>query len=365
MRLIADTDQALQYQGRAERTEDGQLWVFPYTQARFRFTGTTLSVRLRNHWNYGDIRLGVIIDGTQYSVRVPSPAEPQLPPYAEEDEGVLTLRIADHLPAIEHRAVVFKRQDGGMHYMEFIGVGIDDDARIMAPLDAPSERRIEIYGDSVSCGERNEAVLYTGKADPDVDLSSYSNAWYSYGAVAARALGAELRIIAQGGAPLLDGIGWFDAPNYKGMESIWDRVRYNPALGATSMWDFDDYAPQVVVVALGQNDSHPDDFMADDYDGATAAHWRARYADFVRALRARYPEARIVCTTTVLEHSTQWDRAIREAVDEVGDPRVSYFGYTRAGNGTPGHPRIAEDEEMARELVAYLKSFGDDVWHGR
>ena len=362
MRLIAYTNQAFQHQGRTERTEDGLLWVFPYTQARFRFTGTTLSVRLRNHWNYGDIRLGVIIDDTQYSVRVPSPAEPQLPPYAEEDEGVLTLRIADHLPDIEHRAVAFKRQDGGMHYMEFVGVGIDDDAHIMAPLDAPSERRIEIYGDSVSCGERNEAVLYTGKPDPDVDLSSYSNSWYSYGAIAARALGAELRIIAQGGAPLLDGIGWFNAPDYIGMESIWNRAAYNPALGEPIMWDFHDYTPHVVVIALGQNDSHPDDFMARDYTGETAAHWRARYADFIHALRAQYPDAHIVCTTTVLEHDANWDRAISEVVAECNDPQVTHFAYSRAGTGTPGHPRIAEDEEMARELCAYLESFGAELW---
>lgn len=365
MRLITYTDQAFQYQGRTEKTEDGLLWVFPYTQTRFRFTGTSLSVRLRNHWNYGDIRLGVIIDNTQYSVRIPSPAEPTLPAYAEEDEGVLTLRIADHLPDIEHKAVVFKRQDGGMHYMEFVGVAVDDDAHIEAPLEMPSTRRIEIYGDSVSCGERNEAVLYTGKPDPDADLSSYSNAWYSYGAIAARALGAELRIIAQGGAPLINGIGWFNAPDHMGMESIWDRVRYNPALGESSMWRFDDYEPQVVIVALGQNDSHPNDFMADDYDGDEAVHWRVRYADFVRALRGRYPHARIVCTTTVLEHSAQWDRAIRETVEAIDDPRISYFGYTRAGSGTPGHPRIAEDEEMARELVAYLDTLGADIWSGR
>ena len=217
MQFISASDESLRTQGRITATADGgQLWVYPYTQARFRFTGRTLAVRLRNHWNYGDIRLGVIIDNTQYSVRIPSPAEPDMPANCAEDPetGMLTLTIADHLPTIEHEAVVFKRQDGGMHYLEFAGVLVDGDARVSAPAQAPSERRIEIYGDSVSCGERNEAVLYTGKADPDVDLSGYSNSWYSYGAIAARKLGADLRIIAQGGAPLLDGIGWFNAPDY-------------------------------------------------------------------------------------------------------------------------------------------------------
>lgn len=339
MQFISASDESLRTQGRITATADGgQLWVYPYTQARFRFTGRTLAVRLRNHWNYGDIRLGVIIDNTQYSVRIPSPAEPDMPANcAEEPEtGMLTLTIADHLPTIEHEAVVFKRQDGGMHYLEFAGVFVDDDARVSAPAQAPSERRIEIYGDSVSCGERNEAVLYTGKADPDVDLSGYSNSWYSYGAIAARKLGADLRIIAQGGAPLLDGIGWFNAPDYIGMESIWNRAAYNPALGEPVMWDFHDYDPHIVVIALGQNDSHPDDFMARDYTGETAVHWRARYADFIHALRAQYPDAHIVCTTTVLEHDANWDRAIDEVVAECNDPQVTHFAYSRRALARPG-----------------------------
>ena len=82
------------------------LWVFPYTQARFRFTGTSLAVRLRNFWNYGHTRIGVIIDNTQFSVRVPSPVEPE-PDAAVSvgEDGMLTIRIASHLPNIEHRAI--------------------------------------------------------------------------------------------------------------------------------------------------------------------------------------------------------------------------------------------------------------------
>lgn len=223
--------------------------------------------------------------------------------------------------------------------------------------------RIEIYGDSVSCGERNEAVRYTGMADPETDLSSYSNSWFSYGAITARNLGAQLHAVAQGGAALLDGIGWFDGPDYTGMESIWDRIEYNPALGETKPWDFTRYTPHVVIIALGQNDAHPDDFMATDYNGEQARHWRTRYADFIRALRDRYPSAHIVCTTTALQHDAAWDRAIDEVCRTFGDPKVTHFLYSRNGSATPGHPRIAEHEEMARELTAYLEGFGDALWN--
>ena len=58
--------------GRIDRTPaDHQAWAFPYTQVSFRCTGTSVSVRLVNHWGYGDAYLGAIIDGMQVKARVP------------------------------------------------------------------------------------------------------------------------------------------------------------------------------------------------------------------------------------------------------------------------------------------------------
>lgn len=109
----------------------------------------------------------------------------------------------------------------------------------------------------------------------------------------------------------------------------------------------------------------PRDFMADDYDGEEATHWRARYVDFVHALRGKYPHALIVLATTVLIHDPSWDRAIDEVchtVNDEGDDRVQHFLYSRNAAATPGHPRVAEQQAMADELTAYLESFGPDLW---
>lgn len=342
---------AIRTMGRIDDADpERPVWVFPYTQARFRCTGTAVGVVLTNRRDYGCSCIGAVVDGMQTRVRIPVDDEP------------IVLTVADHLPDIEHDVTLFKRQDGE-HHLEILGFTVDDGAEVMPPADPEPTRRIEVYGDSVSCGERNEATLYAGRADPDADLSAYSNAWHSYAAIAARRLGARLHVVAQGGAALLDGTGWFAGPGYTGMESIWDRIEYNPGLGPSRPWDFSRYTPHVVVVALGQNDAHPDDFMARDYDGAQARRWRARYGDFVRALRDRYPRALIVLATTVLAHDAAWDRAIGEVCDAARDPKVVHLLYSRNGAATPGHPRIAEHGEMAGELVAFLEGFGEDIWH--
>lgn len=178
--------------------------------------------------------------------------------------------------------------------------------------------------------------------------------------------------MAQGGASLLDGIGWFCGPDYVGMESIWDRIEYNPFLGETKPWDFSRYTPQVVVVALGQNDAHPVDFMAADYQGEQSVQWRARYVDFLRTLRGKYLQATIICATTVLQHDASWDQTIDDAVRVVStgdrnngiapDPKVHHFLYSRNGSATPGHPRIAEHQEMADELTTFIESLGPAIW---
>lgn len=379
---ISPNDPAIRTMGRIDdKDPERPVWVYPYTQAAFRFTGTSLTVTLINHWCYGDSHIGVIIDGAETKVRIPSGADGT----HGASYGPVTLVLAEHLPDIMHEAVVFKRQDG-QHYLELLGFGVDAGAQVMPPSAAEPSRRIEVFGDSVSCGERNEAILYTGKGDPDVDLSSYSDSWRSYAAITARALGAQVHITAQGGASLLDGIGWFNGPDYIGMESIWDRIEYNPVLGAAKPWDFSRYSPHVVVVAVGQNDSHPHDFMADDYDSVEARHWRDRYLDFLRAIHGMYPQATLICATTVLCHDPSWDRAIDEAVrtfnETIGDDSLTSFGhttvngghpmkadaiahhflYSRNGSATPGHPRVPEHEEMARELVGFIGSLGDDIW---
>lgn len=384
---IPPTNPALRTMGRIDDTDpDRPIWVFPYTQVSFRFTGTSLAAELINYWNYGDSHLGVIIDGVPSAIRIPSGFFGDAPtgghdalPFAHP-YGPATVTLADRLPDIEHEVTIVKRQDG-QHYVQFLGFSLDPGATVMPPLDPAPSRRIAVFGDSVSCGERNEAARYAGQPDPETDLSSYSNAWYSYAAITARNLDAQLHDVSQGGAALLDGIGWFNGPDYIGQESIWNRIAYNPTLGESRPWDATRYAPHVIIVAIGQNDAHPVDFMADDYDGERALAWRGRYVDFLRTLHGCHPQATIICATTVLQHDPAWDRAIGDAVATFnkdlraeqpdsrlnpigahGAPVAYHFLYSRNGAATPGHPRVVEHEEMARELTAFITSLGPAIW---
>ncbi len=212
-----------------------------------------------------------------------------------------------------------------------------------------------------SAGEAAEAVEYTGCEDPKHN-GEYSNSWYSYAWMTARKLNAEIHDIAQGGIALMDGTGWFHAPDYIGMETAWDKIRYNPELGKTLDWDFGKYDPQLIIVAIGQNDSNPEDYMKEDFHGEKAVKWRRHYKGFLNQLRTIYPSAYIVCCTTLLRHDKAWDQAIGQAVEELQDERITQYLFGRNGDGTPGHLRIAEAEEMADELAAYIEDLNIEGW---
>lgn len=338
----------LQYSGRIGTDEKGRPeFVYPCTSVKMEFVGTAIHVLLENHSAYWNNYMGWILDGVQKKEGIPK-------------TGKASVTLGENLKEGKHTLLLFKRQDS-CHLVSLEGFFLSGQGYLIKP-EPLCTRRMEFYGDSVSAGEVSEAVDYTGKEDP-VHQGEYSNSWYSYAWMTARMQKASIHNISQGGIALMNGIGWFEPPDYIGMESVYDKVRYHPAMGRISRWNFENYRPHVVVVALGQNDSHPEDFMKDDYGGFKAREWIEHYSCFIGKLRKIYPKAVIILTTTILNHHENWDRAIEEAHKSMGDERVYHFLYCRNGNGTPGHIRISEAEEMAEELSGFIDRLGADVWN--
>lgn len=382
---------AFSYEGRIDHENvNAPVFVYPASFLCFRMRGKQAALIAENHHSYFENSLGVLVDGeyrgkvllhdgerTQgesikwFSLRMDHEKDDQVvkelsEAFGEGDQGGSEVRVYDLSPFLdgqEHEITIFKRMDA-CHYFTFYGI-IAPDGDILQNAWKSRDgirRRIEVYGDSISCGEVSEAIALCGQNDPDGHNGIYSNSFYSYPWILARMLGARLHDVAQGGISLRDGEGYFDMPNTKGMLSCYDKIQNNPSLGIRKTWDFSKYVPQVVIVAIGQNDAHPDNFMAQDYEGEKAAGWRADYAGFIRTLRERYPKATIVLTMTILGHDAAWDQAIEEVCQGLGDKKVVHFLYSKNGCGTSGHVRRPEAEQMAREMKDFLDGLGEAIW---
>ena len=363
MTEIKPSNAAFTYSGRIDFTDsDAPVLIYAASFLKIKFTGKECRLIAKNHHCWARNFLGIFLDGVQGKIEL----------FDDDQEHVYDLKNCirtengedfpddDYFKNIgegEHEFMVFKRQDGGQHYVTFCGLEIEESGSV-SPAGALPSKKLEVIGDSVSCGEVCEAIDCVASPDPENNEGRFSNSWYSYSWQIARKLGMELHDTSQGGISLLDGVGWFNGPSdLRGVESCYEKLKYNPPLGENK-WDFAKWIPDVIVIAIGQNDSSPVDIMKNDYNSAESRNWRARYEAFINRLLGLYPGVTIVCATTLLMHDKTWDEAIEEVVRKVKaddtSAKVYHFMYKRTGAATPGHPRIPEHDEMAAELSGFL-----------
>jgi len=333
--ITADSPQ-LNYSGRIDwQDPQAPAFAYPGTGVEFRFQGTSLKLELsEDNWNTGNY-VDIYIDNS------PVPKTIKLEP-KRFGKSTIIYDIAQGLEDKAHDVVLVKRNDYITGEFKFHSVIVD--GKILSP-EPDSQRLIEVYGDSISAGA---VVEYdqTGVQDPENNHEALSNAYYSYASVLARDYDAELSLIAQSGASLVDGFGFWHRET--GMETFFDKVK---PLRDAPTWDFTHQTPDLVIIALGQNDSATINIGKD----MAAVEWKQRYKQLIVKLRAKYPEAYFVGMFPNMYHDRQWDNYLSEAITEYrqenDDLRVFSLIHQQV---TPGHPRISEQQQMADTLKNFI-----------
>ncbi|WP_457323059.1 GDSL-type esterase/lipase family protein [Roseateles sp. P5_E11] len=321
--LIAADDPKLRWIGRIGSAPGGKLLAWSGSELRARFTGDQLTLRLApsrggiNHFT-------VEVDGRRHALALRSdgPADWRLP-----------------LTAGEHELRLVKRTEASQAESVFLGLRLAEGGKLLDPP-APRPLKLEFYGDSITAGACNGDI----GEDQYADLSSHDGT-RAYGAVTASKLGADYVGIA------ISGIGITATWDQLLMPEVWNR--YAPRLDAP-VAPPEARAPDVVLLNLGQNDHG---FPASK--GQTiAADFGPRYLAFVRGLRARYPQARIVLLMGGMSAPREQPaipRAVLGAVQTLrseGDAKVWSYRFEAF---SWAHPRIDVHALMADELTRFLK----------
>jgi len=348
-KLVNPNLDKLSYSGRIDYSNPlAPIFIFPASSVSMLFTGPKLKILVKNNHSYHDNYLGYILDGVQKKIHL------------SNDKILQEITLTSELQGDKvHEIILFKRQDG-CHEFTFCGFIISSESEVAIFFKKP-RRCMEFYGDSAAAGELIEDIDYKERQEFKHN-GEYSNAWYSYAMVTARNLKTNINIIAQAGIALLDNTGRFNVQGSIGMESIYDKLHFNPDIGNITKWDFEKYTPQVVVIDIGQNDAVPEDYMKEDRKGVRATNWKRHYREFVLNIRRKYPNAFVVLTTTIMNHHPSWDRAIGLICQEINDENIVHFLYSCNGRGTPLCTRIWSAEQMSFELSIFLKSFGTRIW---
>lgn len=304
------------------RLDDAMRHRFGWSGAGFvvRFDGTGASVTMDDAAGYWT----VVVDG-------------DVQPTLLTSGGEQTYVLAADLPTGEHVVEVYRRTEGSFGPTSIGEVTIEGE--LLPPL--PVDRRIEVIGDSISCGYGNEGP------DEFCQFSAETeNNYLAYGSVAARAVGAEVVTVAWSGKGMVFN---YDTDTFEPLPEVYDRI----AASEQATWDFS-WQPDVVVINLGTNDFSTD---GDPSEG----QFVGAYVDFLAHLRDVYPDALLMPVAPALGGGelTLVEGYIQSAIGmrmAAGDDNVAFanINVDPIGFGCDYHPSVASHAAMADLLVEEL-----------
>lgn len=308
-------------------TDANPKFAWSGSAMRARFTGTGVRIKLSGSPN----QFAYTIDGAA-------------PKTLKTMSGTTTYTLATGLAAGEHEVYVHRRTEAFLGDNTFSGFEFDGGALLPPP--PAHARRLEIIGDSITCGYGNE-----GKDQYCSFTADTENHYATYAAIAARNLDADLHVQAWSGIGMYRDYG---GSTMDQMPVRWGRTNPNDA---ASTWDTSKYQPHAVIINLGTNDFAK---------GDPGKPFETAYLGFVRKLRTAYPGAWIFPSVGPMLSGAQLTGAktyINNVINTLkteGDAKVALIEFaTQAasdGYGCDWHPSLATNAKMATVLEAALKS---------
>lgn len=331
--FISPNSEFIQYQGRIGADSTAKILYWSGSSIKVQFKGEEIAVVLKDEG--GDNYFNVLVDGELKEILRP-------------DTVKKTYVLAEDLENVTHVVELFKRTEWDRGKTWFYGFEPGEGAEFEMPF--VKKRRIEFYGNSITAAYAVED--YSDKDSPD---STYTNFYQSYAALTARHFQANYDAIVRSGIGIT--VSWVPVI----MPEIWDRL--DPT-DSESKWDFSLRPnPDLVVINLLQNDSWlinmPDygEYKKRFPDRKPSIEYvTARYQDFIRNIRAKYPAAHIISmlgNLDITKESSPWPKYVEEAVENMGDSKL--HSLIVPYKDTPGHPRVEEQQVLAQALIAKIQ----------
>ncbi len=325
-------DAHIVYEGRVAKKNDAAVLMWSGTAVKINFKGTGISgiFKESDTANY-------------YNVFIDS----QLIRVVHFDTIVKTYVLANDLKDTAHTLELYKRTAWDKGKVFFYGFVFSNAAILLPPTEQPA-RKIEFFGNSITCGYGVE------DNSNDLGIGFFENSYNTYAAITARHFNAQAHYTVKSGIGIT--ISWFPLL----MKEMYSRL---DATNPNSKWSFSSYIPDVVVINLLQNDywlvKMPEHAEFKKNFGSKApdsVFIIQQYKNFVQLVRQQYPQAKIICmlgNMSITENGSPWPSYVQTAVDAMHDKNI--FTLFVPYKETPGHPNKEEQKILAQALINFIK----------
>lgn len=328
--LCSPANKNLRYDGRVYVDNDKAVLQWAGTAIHLNFKGTSIKADLDDE--RGTSFYNVIVDN-------------QVTKVIQVDTVRKEYILAEGLSSGTHSLELFKRTEATSKSW-FYGFTLNDGARILKPSNDP-KRRIEFYGNSITCGNQIYDKTVEGPG-------GVQNNYLAYGALTARYFNAGYNCICRSGIGLM--VSWFPII----MPELYDRLDAN---NPEVKWDFSKNTPDIVVINLGQNDwgviNRPEHKQFKTRFGNTAPGEEQivkAYMDFMSTIRRHYPKAKIVCalgSMDVVKEGSPWPKYVEKAVEQMQDKDIFFMSFPFINSSE--HPNVEQHSQMADMLIGFIE----------
>ena len=313
-------NELVHYFGRFDTREPnspGCAWT--YCGAGVSFEGDALDVLLSGA---GGISFQVVLDGELHAEITTEGG------LWNSRSSASSYRIVENVSAGPHSVQIYRNPEAMFGAVKFHGFEAPSGTLVASQF--PFSRKIEIIGDSISAGYGNAGCPWA----PENEIGSAT-----WGALAARSLGAIAHVVAWSGIGMV--------MDYGGETDNQMPELYGYALPEDTQtpWDYSSYIPDVVIVNLGTNDFN---------GGVNSATYTNTYQEFVTRLRGYYPDALILLAINLT--SDPFSDELDDVIANLGDSNVEKINLNiPSWGGCDGHPDLAAHQAMADTLVTRLR----------
>jgi lysophospholipase L1-like esterase len=327
--------------GRVEKMQDNKVMLIsPASSISFDFDGNSCSISLQNvdsydHQNFVSLEL----DG-EYIGRL-----------TIEKGEMKSYPVTISSKKKKHHLAIYKATEATTGGVLFGGTT----AKIINSATPSGRKKIELIGDSITCGFGNDTSTIPCESGNWFD---HHNAYWAYGPVMARALNADFVLSS------VSGYGMYRNWNDEHIEEpIIPDVYENLYLNKESSKPYDfAFQPDLVSICLGTND-------LSDGDGKKTRlpfneeKYVSNYIDFIKTVYKHAPNTRIILLSSPMvsgDKNVVFIKCLKRVIqafenDTTHKPIALFEFQPMSPKGCGYHPDIKDDKVMADQLIPVFK----------